>query len=92
MKIWIDMLTPKQVLFFEPVSKALKERGDEIIVTSRRYREVELMIRKRQIKAEFIGSKASVWRRFITPPIEMKPPEIVRTTLRFSTLRYMLVL
>mgnify|MGYP001025997052 FL=1 len=56
MKIWIDMLTPKQVLFFEPVSKALKERGDEIIVTSRRYREVELMIRKRQIKAEFIGA------------------------------------
>ena len=35
MKIWIDMLTPKQVLFFEPVIKALKERGDEIVVTSR---------------------------------------------------------
>ena len=43
MKIWIDMLTPKQVLFFEPVIKALKERGDEIVVTSRHYREAELM-------------------------------------------------
>ena len=50
------MLTPKQVLFFEPVIKALKERGDEIVVTSRHYREAELMIRKRQIKAEFVGA------------------------------------
>ena len=60
MKIWIDMLTPKQVLFFEPVIKALKERGDEIVVTSRHYREAELMLRKRQINAVFIAAIKSM--------------------------------
>lgn len=56
MRVWIDILTPKQALFFEPLIHSLKERGDEVIVTSRRYREAELLLRKRQINAEFIGS------------------------------------
>lgn len=56
MKVWIDILTPKQALFFEPLIEMLKERGDEVVVTSRRYREVELLLRKRQINSEFIGS------------------------------------
>ena len=56
MRVWIDILTPKQALFFEPLIQLLKERGDEVIVTSRRYREAELLLRKRQINAEFIGS------------------------------------
>ena len=56
MKVWIDILTPKQTLFFEPLIEALQERGDEVVVTSRRYREAELMLRKRQINAIFIGS------------------------------------
>ena len=56
MRVWIDILTPKQALFFEPLIQVLRERGDEVIVTSRRYREAELLLRKRQINAEFIGS------------------------------------
>ena len=56
MKVWIDILTPKQTLFFEPLIEALQERGDEVVITSRRYREAELMLRKRQINAVFIGS------------------------------------
>ena len=56
MRVWIDILTPKQALFFEPLIGALKERGDEVVVTSRRYREAELICRKRQIDAVFIGS------------------------------------
>ena len=55
MRVWIDLLTPKQVLFFEPVIDMLKERGDEVIITSRRYREAELMARKREMNVEFIG-------------------------------------
>ena len=55
MRVWIDILTPKQALFFEPLIDALKERGDEVVVTSRRYREAELICRKRQIDAVFIG-------------------------------------
>ena len=45
MKVWIDILTPKQTLFFEPLIEALQERGDEVVVTSSRYREAELMLR-----------------------------------------------
>ena len=56
MRVWIDILTPKQALFFEPLIDTLKERGDEVVVTSRRYREAELICRKRQIDAVFIGS------------------------------------
>ena len=56
MKVWIDLLTPKQVLFFEPIIQVLKDRGDDVQITSRHYREVELMVRKRGLEVQFVGS------------------------------------
>jgi len=50
------MLTPKQVLFFEPFIENLRERGDDVRVTSRHYREAELMVRKRGLKVDFVGA------------------------------------
>ncbi|MEM2154406.1 MAG: DUF354 domain-containing protein [Nitrososphaeria archaeon] len=35
MKIWIDVLTPKQALFFNVISQWLKERGHEVFSTTR---------------------------------------------------------
>lgn len=39
MKIWIDILTPKQVLFFNGVGEELTKRGYEVFITLRSYRE-----------------------------------------------------
>ncbi len=35
MKIWIDVLTPKQALFFNVISQWLKERGHDVFSTTR---------------------------------------------------------
>lgn len=43
MKIWIDILTPKQVLFFKPIIERLRKKGIELLITIRDFREtVEL--------------------------------------------------
>jgi hypothetical protein len=39
MKIWIDMLTPKQVLFLGEVAEKLRGKGVDILITIRRFRE-----------------------------------------------------
>lgn len=39
-KVWIDILTPKQVLFFAPIIDELEKRGLRILGTTREYREV----------------------------------------------------
>jgi predicted glycosyltransferase len=41
MKVWIEVLTPKQALFFEPLYRALKREGHETLITTRVYREAE---------------------------------------------------
>lgn len=56
MKVWIDILTPKQALFFEPLIRDLQSKHDEVLVTSRKYREVELIIKMRGIRAKVIGA------------------------------------
>lgn len=41
MRVWLDLLTPKQLLFFKPVAEELRNAGHEVLLTSRHYREVE---------------------------------------------------
>lgn len=55
LKVWIDILTPKQVLFFQPLIQELEKNGYYTLITSRHYREVELLIKRFNIKADFIG-------------------------------------
>ncbi len=48
MKVWIDVLTPKHALFFEPLYKDLLKEGHELLLTTRTYREaVEALTLKR---------------------------------------------
>lgn len=43
MRIWFDVLTPKQVMFFKRAVEILQKQGHEVLCTSRSYREaVEL--------------------------------------------------
>ncbi|WP_048197175.1 DUF354 domain-containing protein [Candidatus Nitrosotenuis uzonensis] len=54
MRIWFDILTPKQVLFFEPMIKRL-QKNNRILCTSRNYREVVALARLKGMKMEFVG-------------------------------------
>jgi len=55
-KIWIDINTPKQVVYFNRLIKIFQDNGYEVIVTSRIYRELNQMLEMYEIKA-FIAGK-----------------------------------
>ena len=54
MKIWIDILTPKQLLFSEVIIKKLGKKHD-FLCTSRRYDEVSKLAKIRHFDLNFIG-------------------------------------
>ena len=54
MKIWIDILTPKQLLFSEPIIEKLGKKYD-ILCTSRDYNEVSKLAKIRNFDLIFIG-------------------------------------
>lgn len=54
MKIWFDVLTPKQVLFFEPMIKRL-EKKHQIICTTRQYAELNQLAKIRKMSLICIG-------------------------------------
>jgi hypothetical protein len=55
MKIFIDILTPKQCMLFAKLSQKLKEKGHRIYQATRKYREVVQLLRLKGIKAEIVG-------------------------------------
>jgi predicted glycosyltransferase len=54
LKIWIDFLTPKQLLFFEPLIKKLNKKHD-LLCTSRDYREAKELAKIRRLKVKIVG-------------------------------------
>ena len=54
MKIWIDILTPKQLLFSESIIEKLGEKHD-ILCTSRDYEEVSKLAKIRDFDLVFVG-------------------------------------
>jgi uncharacterized protein len=56
MRIWIDTLTPKQANLFSVFVSRLAANGHETYVTTRRYREVEQLLKMRGTIATVIGS------------------------------------
>jgi len=57
MRVWFDLLTPKQLLFFGPVIDILEKGGHQVLATSRRYREVEQMSELLGIGLTFAGER-----------------------------------
>jgi len=55
MKAWIDILTPKQVLFFKPLIDRLKEADVETLVTARNYRELNMVLKMKKVEAASVG-------------------------------------
>ncbi len=54
-KVWIEILTPKQVMFFGRLLNRCRQKGYETIVTSRDYSEVNKVRERRGIEAEVAG-------------------------------------
>lgn len=55
MKVWIDILTPKQALFFKELSSRLEEEGHEVLMTTRKYREVNQLLEAKGLSAKVVG-------------------------------------
>ena len=54
MKIWFDILTPKHLLFFEPMIREL-EKNHSVLCTSRNYREVGHVAKIRKLDLLVVG-------------------------------------
>jgi len=54
LKIWFDILTPKQLLFFEPMIRQF-QKNHHVICTSRNYREVTKLAKLRKLNLIFVG-------------------------------------
>ncbi|MHA7646416.1 DUF354 domain-containing protein [Nitrosopumilus sp. S4] len=54
MKIWIDILTPKQLLFSEPIIEKLRKKH-QLLCTSRDYGEVSKLAKIRNFDLIFVG-------------------------------------
>ena len=59
MRVWADILTPKQVLFFHPIIKELKAAGTEVLATSRRYREVGPLAERVGLDLTYVGERGT---------------------------------
>jgi len=55
MRVWIDVLTPKQANLFSVLVPRLEANGHEVHVTTRHYREVEQLLQIRGTKATVVG-------------------------------------
>ena len=56
MRVWVDITAPAHVLVFRPLIALLRERGDEVEVTSRDYAQTIQLLRLHGIEAEILGA------------------------------------
>ena len=56
-RVWIDVLTPKQVLFFKPLVDDLRSKGIEVLATSRRYREIAPLAERVGLNLVYVGER-----------------------------------
>jgi len=58
-RVWFDLLTPKQILFFGPIIEELRSRGAEVLSTSRRYREVGPLAERAGLELRYVGDRGT---------------------------------
>ena len=56
LRIWIDISNTPHVLFFEPVIRALEQRGHAVTLTSRRFANTQELLAARGLRTEPIGA------------------------------------
>lgn len=62
MKVWIDVLTPKHALFFEPLYRDLARDGHELLLTSRTYREAQQALALKRLRFHVVGEHGGATR------------------------------
>ena len=55
MRVWIDLTAPAHVLVFRPLMRILRDRGDEVEVTSRDYAQTIELLELHGVEAEVLG-------------------------------------
>lgn len=55
-RLWLDLATPPQVLYFTPIVAELRARGLEVVVTARDFGSTRKLIEARDYSATFIGA------------------------------------
>jgi len=55
MKVWIDILTPKHALFFEPLYRDLARAGHQLLLTTRIYREAQEALELKRLRFRVVG-------------------------------------
>jgi len=55
MKVFIDILTPKQLMLFTKLSERLRKDGHEVFEATREYKEVIQLLKLKRIKAKIVG-------------------------------------
>ena len=55
MKIWIDILTPKQAMFFKPLIEKLEDKNNDLFISSRAFHETIATINLLKINANIFG-------------------------------------
>jgi predicted glycosyltransferase len=53
--VWVDFLTPKQLFFLGELSRRLEARGHNVFRTTRQYREVDALIKLKNVNALVVG-------------------------------------
>ncbi|MGD0145249.1 MAG: DUF354 domain-containing protein [Nitrososphaerales archaeon] len=56
-RVWVDVLTPKQVLFFKPLIDELRSEGMDVLATSRKYREVVPLAERVGLDLRYAGER-----------------------------------
>lgn len=54
--IWVDFVAPKDAVFFKDMVNRLENRGDIVIATTRKFRELNELMSLNNVKAEILGS------------------------------------
>jgi len=55
MRIWIDLATPPQVIFFRPILNCLIRRGHELLITAQDYAQTIPLVERYELPADRIG-------------------------------------
>ena len=55
MRLWVEYLTPKQLMFYLPVIEEARRRGWSVLVTTRRYRETDFLAKKLRVETQVVG-------------------------------------
>src|SRR2546428_3997101 len=55
MKVWIDVLTPKHALFFEPLYRDLARARHDLLLTTRTYRQAQEALELKRLRFQVVG-------------------------------------